>query len=183
MADNELAETNGATVEEIKTLLDGSVQRFHCQRRLFSDNEIVVSYVLDRERDLHGISLPEGTRTLAYFWDSLHHADKPFNIYHFVRADFSEGNGHSLAYYFNICDQCHIAPRCVSWRDLVVDIVGQPGTAPKVVDEDQLPHDLSATLRTYIEQAKRQIVQHYNTLVAELEHRSRALLGSSRHNH
>ena len=165
MAAKSESHSHTAAIEEVKTRLDGSVEHLPCRLLQFAQDQIVVLYVLEQERDLHGIRLPKGTRTLAYFWDSDKHQDKPFNVYHFI-------GGKTLAYYFNIGDQCRIGPDKVFWRDLVVDVIGQPGLSPLVVDEDLLPADLPLTLRKYIAAAKQMILQNYAAIVADVERRS-----------
>ncbi len=135
------------TVTEIKTTLAGEEKRFACELLARADAEAVVIYRMPRAVELEDIVLPENAISLGYFW-----AHKPFNAYHWLDPD-----GRSLALYFNISDGTRLGEHEIAWRDLAVDVLITPDLRCRVLDEDELPADLDAGLRAYIEAARERL--------------------------
>jgi predicted RNA-binding protein associated with RNAse of E/G family len=115
---------------------------------------------------LEDLLLPRGTVSLGYFWET-----RPYNAYHWV-----DDNRNTLALYFNICDNTHISPERVAWRDLTVDILITPDLRCRVLDEDELPDDLDPDLLSRINATRDALCADPARLLQELESRSRGLL-------
>ncbi len=129
----------------------------------------MVFYPLAQTVRLHGITIPAGGFSLGYFWESL-----PFNVYHLFAPD-----GRSLAFYCNVSDRTRIDGGKIRWRDLVVDVLFEPGGDTTVLDEEDLPADLSADLRYYIDSARDGLLSEAERLTATLRERSRHYLADA----
>ena len=146
-------------ITEIKTALSGRVDEFGCDVVERSDRHVVVIYRLPAARDLHGLGLPAGTVTVGYFW-----TERPYNLYHWIGPD-----GATLAYYFNVGDVTRLEAGTLAWRDLAVDVLATPDGRVRVLDEDELPADLDAGTRAYVERARDEILAGLPELVAAAE--------------
>ena len=151
-----------ARITEVKTGLDGRVDRFPCDVAARSASEVVVHYRIPEARDVHGVSLPAGTLTVGYFW-----TDRPFNLYHWVAPD-----GRTLAHYFNVGDVTRLSAGLLEWRDLAVDVLATPDGRVRVLDEDELPADLDPALRRYVEAARDRILAELPELIRDSEARA-----------
>jgi len=127
-------------IKEIKETLNNIEHIFNCKIIDRKEDQIVVLYQLEEEVIVSDIVLPKGTFSYGYFW-----ANRPYNIYHFIDPE-----GRALAYYFNIADQTKIEEAQVSWRDLVVDVLVDSGCKTRILDENELPSDLTTELARYI---------------------------------
>ncbi|MBI4279924.1 MAG: DUF402 domain-containing protein [Armatimonadetes bacterium] len=154
---------------EIKETLGGVRKEFACALVRRDPRQVVLRYVLDRSARVAGVDLPPGTVTLAYYW-----ADRPYNVYHWVRPD-----GTTAAWYFNLSADLRISDHSLTWRDLTVDILVVPGRDPVVLDEDELPPDLSPEIRAQVDEACRAALRDAPDVIATVESESRALLASS----
>lgn len=153
-------------ITEVKTTLAGRTDRFFCDVAERSGRHVVVVYRVPKDREVHGVWLPEGTVTVGYFWQ-----DRPYNLYHWIGPD-----GRTLAYYFNIGDVTRYDGDTVEWRDLAVDILATPDGPVQVLDEDELPADLDPATRRYVEAALDEVVQNLGTLTAAADRKSSAVL-------
>jgi Protein of unknown function (DUF402) len=154
-------------VLEIKRTLDGREKRFDCQL-LAGDAEggrAVVLFVAKAPMHVHGIDLPPGTVTFGYFW-----RDRPYNAYHWMN-----GEGQTIGVYFNLSDSTRIGDGVLEWRDLTVDVLTTPAGRIEVLDEDELPADLSSDIRRRIDDGKAEILRDTPALLADIERQSRAL--------
>lgn len=149
-------------ITEIKTTLSGRVDRFVCDVVERSLEHAVLVYRLPRNRDVHGVWLPAGTITVAYFW-----MRKPFNLYHWINQA-----GVTLAHYFNIGDITRFETATLEWHDLAVDILATPDGRIEVLDEDELPPGLDHERRRYIETARDEVLRDLATLIRTSEHES-----------
>lgn len=154
-----------AEILEVKSRLVGPDETFECHAIAIEPAFAVLLYVSTEPRAVAGLTLPAGTATLGTFW-----CDRPYNVYHWLRP-----SGETIGYYFNVADRTQIDERRLSWRDLIVDVLVLPPADVRVLDEDELPPDLSASLRDHIESAKAAILTSWRTIVAEIEARSRTL--------
>lgn len=155
-------------VLEVKRTLSGERQEFVCRLLERREGEAVLLYVLDRAVRVSDLELPQGTRTVAYYWE-----DRAYNVYHWIHPQ-----GPTLGYYFNVAASTRIGPERVEWRDLGVDLLLVPGGPPRFLDEGELPQDLDARLWAIIWQAKEELRRSHGRLAARLEGRSRALLAA-----
>lgn len=144
---------------EIKTGLDGRVQEFDCIVAARSDDHVVIRYRMVYNHDLHGVPLFAGELTFGYFW-----FDRPYNLYHWVRAD-----GSTAAWYFNIGSVTAFDGSVLHWRDDAVDILATPDGRVRVLDEDELPHDLDRATRNAIDGARDLVLAELSELIREAE--------------
>ena len=154
-----------STVTEVKTRLDGSVERWVCELlALEPDRTATLRYTIGGERAVGGtgLVLTAGTVTLAHYW-----IDRPFNVYHWLAAD------RTLAYYASVVEPVEIDAERVAYRDLAVDVLIRPSGQLEILDEDELPVDLAAADRKRIAEALEQIVANPKQLIREIEDLSR----------
>jgi uncharacterized protein len=131
------------TITEIKRTLDGRTKRFPCRVVARTPDELVVLYVSDRAYQVAELALPPGTVTLATYW-----TQRPYNVYHWLTPE-----GRTLAHYFNLSADMELAGDELRWLDLTMDVLVRPGEPPEVLDEHELPPDLSPALRAQIDAA------------------------------
>ncbi len=156
----------GRPILEIKEALHGGRQEFACTPLTVGTDEAVLLYRVPRAGRVADLDLPTGTLSLGYFWTA-----RPYNAYHWLTPE-----GRTLGLYVNIADRTRIAPEAVSWRDLVLDLLVTPDGRCRVLDEDELPADLDATLRATITAASAEALRDHAGLLAEIEGRSAPLL-------
>ena len=159
------------TVIERKIGLDGTLSDFVCQRlRLEPGKRAVLRYVVDRERPVAGgeLVLPAGTVTIAHYW-----SDRPYNVYHWVRPA-----GGTIAYYANVVDRTSIEESLVSYEDLAVDVLITPSGLATVLDEEELPPDLSPSRRAVVARALEALTSGPLRLAREVEAESRTFLAA-----
>ena len=152
-------------VLEIKRTLAGVEKRFECQLLAGDARHAVVLWVAPAPMHVHGIDLPAGTISFGHFW-----SDRPYNVYHWL-----DGAGQTLGFYFNIADETRIGAGRIEWRDLAIDVLATPAGRLDVVDEHELPADLSPELRVRIDAGVRAILDAPAKVLAEIESRSREL--------
>jgi hypothetical protein len=161
---------------EKKTLLSGGVKLFSCELVHLRDGFGVLRYVIDHSYDINGVKLRPGDITLALYW-----TDRPYTLYIWYL-----NKGTEVAYYFNIADQITLQPQEFAWRDLVVDILIDPRSClppcqggiergldmdsiVHVLDEHELPADLSPEFASYIQSTKDFILREYRTIIHEAD--------------
>lgn len=161
-------------ITEIKKTLSGRVDRFACEVVERSEAHAIVLYRIPEGRDVHGVWLPAGATTVAYFW-----VDRPFNLYHWL-----EPTGKTLAYYFNVGDVARLEAGVLEWHDYAVDILATPDGRVQVLDEDELPNDMNLKLRAHVQHARDRILGELPELIRKAERRSKDVLARvGRHHH
>ena len=153
-------------ITEIKRTLSGREARFTCEVFSQTEEDLVALFRLPEPRDVHGVWLPAGTITVGYFWRS-----RPYNLYHWL-----DKKGRTLAYYFNIGDVRSWANTEFEWDDLAVDILAAPSGRTRVLDEDELPEDLSDERRAYILAARDEVLRDLTGLIETAEKQSALVL-------
>jgi len=155
-------------ITEIKHTLAGERKTFDCELLHRSATRAVVIYRMPRDVQLEDIVLRRGTLSLGYFWQ-----DRPYNAYHWIDARLD-----SVALYFNISDRTQIGEQSIEWRDLAVDILISPDGRCRVLDEDELPADIDARLRGYIDSARDELCRQPLSLLGEYDKLTRSLMQS-----
>jgi protein associated with RNAse G/E len=153
---------------ERKTRLDGSVAEFDCETLVVEPGRrAVLRYVSDREWAIAGtaVRVQPGTVTVGHFW-----VDRPYNVYHWLSS------GRTLAYYCNVATGTTIDAGTVAYTDLTVDVLIEPSARPTVLDEDELPDDLSPQYRLAIAQALDQLIANPRMVIREIERETAAAL-------
>jgi hypothetical protein len=144
---------------ETKILLSGDVHRYACTL-LHQDNTFgILRYVIDREYRVGSVRLMPSDVTYGLYW-----TDRPYTLYiwHVKDSDAS-------AYYFNIADRILLSENEFQWRDLILDILIDSGGIVQILDENELPPDLSTDLRSYILTAKTNVLTHYRDIIIETD--------------
>ena len=147
---------------EVKETLSGERKEFPCIACDVKQDEAVILYKIPREGRVEDLVLPAGSFSLGYFW-----ATRPYNAYHWVSS-----KGKTIGLYINISDGARITPQQVVWRDLVVDVLVTPDGRCRVLDEDELPVEMDASLRQRIKVTQDELVSQHESLLAEIEVRS-----------
>ncbi len=148
-----------STCVEQKVLLSGEHHEYLCDLALFTCTFGILRYIIDREYHVGEITLKPGEATLAFYWPH-----RPYTLY-----TWRHNRAGRALYYFNIADSVSLAPTRFAWRDLVVDILVSEDE-PYILDENDLPSNLSPELFDYIERSKRHILTHYRHIIEEVKH-------------
>jgi len=144
---------------EIKRRLDGRLARFDCELVERRPDVIRLRYRLPQPWRVHGVELPSGTVTLAHYW-----IGRPFNLYQWV-----DGHGRSVGYYFNIGSPPAVEDDRLEWMDWFLDVLVLPGSAPEVLDRDDLPAGLAPSVAKRIEAALVALLVEIDNRVSEAE--------------
>lgn len=153
------------TIREYKDVLTGTPKTFDCELLEKADGQAIVIYRLQRETVVEGIKMPQGTISYGYFWEQ-----RNYNVYHFV-----DKNGRTLGFYFNISDSTQISDEQIYWRDLVVDLLVEPEGSFRILDEHELPVDISRDLLQLIVRVRDQIVDRIVEITEEVEEKTKRL--------
>jgi hypothetical protein len=154
------------SITEIKTTLLGERKTFACELLQATASDAVVVYRMPADHQLEDILLRKGTLSLGYFWQ-----DRPYNAYHWIDAQQQ-----TIALYFNVSDSTIISAESIAWRDLMVDVLITPDGYCRVLDEDELPADIDAELRHYIERTRDQLCHQPLSRLAEYDKLTRLLI-------
>lgn len=150
---------------ETKETLAGVQKTYACRVLTRAPGHVVLLFVSDRTMRVHDLVLPPGTVTFGYFW-----ADRSYNVYHWMTPA-----GATMGLYFNVAEGTVIAEQTLFWRDLVVDVLIRPSGEVIVLDEDELPADLSPARRALVADTRDSLIANAPQLLAELTARSAAL--------
>jgi len=156
----------GARITEIKSTLTGVRKEFECDLLTRSPGEAVVIYRMPRDVQLEDVLLRKGTVSLGYFWE-----DRPYNVYHWI-----DQHQDSVALYFNVADGTRITKQAIKWRDLTVDVLITPDGRCRVLDEEELPANIGATLRDYINQTRDDLCREPLSRLDEYDKLTRSLI-------
>lgn len=145
-------------IEKKLTLL-GKEKLFECELVHVHRNFGVLKYVIQRNNDIDGLKLCPGDITYGLFW-----TDRPYTLYIWI-----VNQGKDRAYYFNISDRVSLHPSEFIWRDLTIDILIDPDLRVHILDEHELPTDLSSELSAYIQTTKDLILEHHREIMQETD--------------
>lgn len=151
---------------EVKRTLAGREKRFDCRVLARAPRRVVVLYVAPEAMNVHGVELPAGTATLGHFWE-----DRPYNVYHWLRP----ADGAVLGVYANLASDTRLDGDTLAWLDLIVDVLVLPGRQAILLDEDEVPDTLPATVRARIGDAKSRLLDELPGLLVELDEARTAL--------
>ena len=153
-------------IVERKRRLDGSVEDFACDALAVDPGRrAVLRYVIERDHPIGPdglVVLRPGNVTIAHYWK-----ERAFNVYHWLDGP------RTIGFYCNVAAETEIAAETVEYLDLVVDVLLRPSGAIDVLDEEELPADLSSAHRGTIAKALEELVTNPRRLVAEIERESR----------
>ncbi len=153
---------------EIKHTLSGDTQTYSCDLLQYKPGFGILRYVIDREYSVADYKLFPRDVTYGLYWE-----DRPYTLYVW---DLTRIN--SKLYYFNVADSISLLPEEFVWRDLTVDVLIDGGNRIRVLDEQDLPPDLSQELREYIKRAADLVIGGHRDIIREAErHIERATHG------
>ena len=142
---------------EIKHTLSGGTQTYSCELLQYKPGFGVLRYVIDREYDIAGYKLLPGYITFGLYWE-----DRPYTLYVWDLSRIS-----TRLHYFNIADSISLRPGEFVWRDLTVDILIDTRGGIRVLDEQELPHNLSQKLGLYIRRAVDLVAKQHQEIIRE----------------
>lgn len=149
-------------VIERKKRYDGTVTEYRCRLVRRREREMVLLYAIPQPFKLNAASwtvhIPAGTYTVAYYWEHL-----PYNVYHWRTPA-----GISLGSYFNIVKDTCIAENCVSYTDMIVDVMVMPNGDYAVLDEDELPAPLDVFENGRVKSSVDQLLRHLDEVMRYL---------------
>ncbi len=154
---------------EKKLTLTGKIFLFECELLHLEKNFGLLKYVIDRSYEVSTLKLHSGDITYALYW-----TDRPYTLY-IWRLQNGQVN-----YYFNIADSVSLSPKEFIWRDLAVDVLIDAEKNAQVLDEDELPENISPELSSFIEHGKRMIVRHYRRIIREADDILQGILAGRR---
>ncbi len=150
---------------EIKHTLSGKRETYSCELLAREPGFGMLRYVVDREYGIAGHRLRPGDVTHALYWE-----DRPYTLYVWDLRD----RGGRL-FYFNLADSIALRRGEFAWRDLAIDVLIDAAGTISVLDEHELPHDLTPQLRLYIDRARDLIVASHREIIKEANERIRRL--------
>ena len=146
---------------EVKRNLDGKVVEYPCTMCLFEPGvRAVTRCEIEEPEPVVGgrLTLAPGARSYGYFW-----ADRPYVPYHWLV------DGETMAHYINVGHVRSLAADRVVWDDYAVDVLRWPDGRVEVVDEDEVPEDADAAIRTFIAAGKERVLTELDEIVAFVE--------------
>ncbi len=150
---------------EIKHTLSGRTQTYSCELLQYKSGFGVLRYVIDREYDIAGHKLLPGDITFGLYWE-----DRPYTLYVWDLGRIS-----TRLYYFNIADSITLRPVEFVWRDLTVDILIDARGGTRILDEHELPHNLTQELKLYIRRAVDLVMNQHQEIIREAEEEIRRI--------
>ncbi len=156
---------------EIKRRPGGGSVRFPCRLLERWSGGVALFYVVDQARWVGDLYLELGVATFAYYWRA-----RWYNVYQWVAPE-----GRTVAYYVNVAAPARLGRLTVEWTDLGVDVLARPGSAPVVLDAEELEM-LAAPLRARAQRSLENVLRRWGRIVQEVEARTcrlyRSLTGS-----
>ncbi|MCS7236132.1 MAG: DUF402 domain-containing protein [Armatimonadota bacterium] len=143
----------------------GAAVRFPCRLVDRTRSGAVLLYVLDQPWQVAGVTLRAGVATFAYYW-----VGRWYNVYHWLAP-----RGRTVAVYVNVATPARVRRTWVEWTDLGVDVLGLPGSPPRVLDAEDL-EGLPDPLRDRARRSLRQVLGRWPQLVDSVERRTRRIL-------
>ena len=145
---------------EIKRTVSGGEKRFECRVLSSHGGYLIVLFVAPEAMQVHGVALPAGTVTFGHFW-----RDRPYNVYHWL----DPATGRTLGHYLNLAGDTVVGEDRLEWLDLVIDVLALPGAPPRVLDEDEVPADISPEMRHAMARALATVLTDLPRLLEQLE--------------
>jgi protein associated with RNAse G/E len=139
---------------EVKLRPDGRREVFPCRLLDRQGDATVLDHRLTRDREVAGVRLEAGMRTIAYFWTT-----RAYNVYHWIQA-----HGGTVGFYFNAARDTMLFPDRVEWTDLGLDLLVLPDRQTTWIDEEEVtalaPADREAVgaIRRHLEEVHPEVV-------------------------
>lgn len=146
-----------ASCTETKKTLLGNEKKYQCELVSLEKHYGILSYNIDKDWNVAGHQIPKGSKTTAFYWP-----DRNYNLYWFKNP-----NDATLFYYFNVGDSFKLSPKEFKWRDLTIDLVVTTKGSIHVLDEEELPDDLSEELLSKIQTTVKYLFADYLSVIEE----------------
>lgn len=144
---------------EEKETLSGAIKTYQCELITLQKQYGILQYNIEKEWNIAGHLIPKNSKTIAIYWKN-----RDYNLYWFL-----DTNNQTLFYYFNIGDNFDLSPTHFRWRDLTIDIVISAQGAIQVLDEDELPAEVSEEIINKIEVTKKHLFNNYEAIIDEAQ--------------
>lgn len=148
---------------EVKRRLDGRREVFPCRLLDRQGDAAVLDHRLTRDREVAGVRLEAGMRTMAYFWTT-----RAYNVYHWMLPD-----GGTVGFYFNAARDTVLYADCVEWTDLALDLLVLPDRQTTWIDEEEVTA-LAPADREAVGAIRRHLQEVHPEVVAWIERQSAA---------
>ncbi len=144
---------------EIKYTLSGEKQTYFCDLLEYEPGFGVLRYIIDRQYRVSDYALQPGDVTHGFYWEN-----RPYTLYVWDLPRINR-----RLHYFNIADSISLRPEEFVWRDLTVDVLIDSGNRIEILDENELPPDLSGELRRYIRTAADLVIERHHEIIREAD--------------
>ena len=161
-----------SAVFERKVFLDGRADEWQCRAlSLIPGTSAALRYIIEEPAEVGSqpLVLAPGDISIAHHW-----SERPYNVYHWHH------DGMSIGIYCNVAESLQISKTHVVYRDLVVDVLFLPDGTVEVLDEDEVPSDLSESDRRHIEWALEQLMRSPKMFVKAIESATASAVGAAR---
>ena len=151
---------------EVKRTLDGKIIEYPCKSLLYEAGAraVILCEITEPEPVVGGrLTLAPGTRSYGYFW-----LDRPYVPYHWLVG------GETLCHYVNLGRVESLSEERIVWDDYAVDVLIWPDGRVEVVDEEEVPDDVDESIRAFIAEAKKRVLDELDEIVAFVESETRA---------
>lgn len=142
---------------EIKKTLLGQSKTYECELVTLQKHYGILKYEVDIDWIIAEYLIPKGSKTLAFYWP-----DRNYNLYW-----FKDPNDNTLFYYFNIGDNIELSLKEFKWRDLTIDLIVNTKGTIHVMDEEELPEDISEELLIKIQMTIKYLFEDYQSVIEE----------------
>ena len=149
-------------VVEVKSHLDGRVERFDCGLVLRRTHLAVRRFDHRARLRAGGVVLPAGGRTFGFFWRR-----RPYVYYRIEGPD-----GQLILHRFDVVEEVRLADEEVSYMDLLLDVLVDPRGVVRVEDDDHVVEYarrglLSAAQQARIERARSLLLRRHAAIARE----------------
>ncbi|MHB1909027.1 MAG: DUF402 domain-containing protein [Nitrososphaerales archaeon] len=150
---------------EIKNTYFGEKKEFNCTLVSKTKDELVIIFQISEAMRFLETNFPSRSKSFGYYWK-----EKNYNIYH-----WKDINGTTLLFYFNISKNTQILEDSVTWQDLIVDLVVYPDGKKVVLDQEEIPNDMSKEDKLIVEKTLKEIFENASSITREIESKTTEL--------
>ena len=154
-----------ASYIEIKNTYFGEKKEFNCTLASKTNDELVIIFQISEEMKFLETNFPSWSKSFGYYWK-----EKNYNVYH-----WKDPSGKTLLFYFNIAKNTEILENSVTWQDLIVDLVVYPDGKRVVLDQEEIPKDMSKEDRSIVEKTLKEIFENASSITEEIESKTTEL--------
>ncbi|WP_445487559.1 DUF402 domain-containing protein [Niallia sp. 03133] len=120
-------------------------------------HKITDSFTMTTVEGKH-LTISKGSYTTAFYWN-----DRPYNVYM-----WRDEEGSYLGAYFNIVQHTFITDECLSFEDLILDVLVFPNGQIFLLDEEELPRPLVQFENGYVQKALTYLTVNMESILSEI---------------